>query len=147
MMLPQMYAKLAQYSSVLAALPELSDALRRNAQMSITEAFETLAQAPKTLTYANPVVIDADLGAEFRLTPTDGVAITISDPTPMVDGQIIVLTIINTFGVLGALSFGSNTKIGAAWVQPANGYRRTIWLSCDGSKCHEIGRTAVDVSN
>jgi len=146
-MLPQIFARLAQYTSALVALPEMSDAVVRNARLATVEAFETLASSPVVLTYASPVVINADLGSSFRLTPTNGAAITFGDPSPMVDGQMICITIINTFGVLGAVTFGANTKIGAAWTQPANGHRRTIWLECDGTYFHEVGRTAADVTN
>lgn len=110
------------------------------------------ASAP---TYGVAIAINALLGNLFVVTPTDGVAFAISVPTndpPAGQSQRIAVKILNTFGVLGVLTFTAGAggfRIGAAWVQPAIGFSRTIYFDWDqvADAWVESGRTAADVSN
>ena len=73
---------------------------------------------------------------------------TIGNPESLVAGQRITIRIKNTSGgALGTISFDTLYKLGAAWVNPANGFSRTIGFVCDGTNWIEVERTAVDVAN
>lgn len=105
------------------------------------------------LTYAAAMPVNAFLGNQFFVTPTDGVAFAFNVPTnspAATVGQCLSITIINTFGVLGAATFTGGAggfRIGAAWTQPANGFSRTIEFEWTGSVWKEVSRTAADVAN
>lgn len=96
--------------------------------------------------YGVTPTIDASLGNKFDITPTDGAGFTILNPTNATDGQRITITIKNTFGVLGVASWQAKFKM-PAWVQPANGFSRSIDFQYDGTNWIEVGRTAADVPN
>lgn len=101
-------------------------------------------------TYGPTVTIDLSQGAWFRITVTNGVAFTVSNPINVgsMSGPEIQITIRNTSGgAAGVLTFGALYKIGAAWVQPATANSRTIQFSFDGTNWIETGRSAADVSN
>lgn len=105
--------------------------------------FATARTAP---TYGTTIPIDAGLGNEFVITPTDGVAFTVSNPTNAAAGQRITVRVVNTFGVLGALTFGTAYKA-ATWTQPANGFSRAIDFQYNGAAWVEVSRTPADVPN
>jgi len=106
-----------------------------------------------TLTYAAVMAVNVALGNLFVVTPTDGVAFAFSVPTNPPTATVvqrIQVQIVNTFGVLGAATFTGGAggfRIGAAWVQPANGFNRTIEFEWSGSVWREANRTAADVAN
>lgn len=106
-----------------------------------------------TLTYAAVMAVNTALGNQFFVTPTDGVAFAFSVPSPAPGtgfGQRLGITIINTFGVLGAATFTAGAggfRLGAAWTQPANGFSRTIQFEWTGTVWKEVSRTATDVAN
>lgn len=97
-------------------------------------------------TYGTTIAIDASLGNEFVTTPTDGVAFQLNNPSNATAGQRITIRVRNTFGVLGALTFGTLYKA-AAWTQPANGFSRAIDFQYDGTNWIEVSRTPADVPN
>ena len=101
-------------------------------------------------TYGPVVTVDLSQGAWFRVTVTNGVAFTVSNPINVssASGIEIQMTIRNTSGgAAGALTFGALYKIGGAWVQAATGFSRSIQFTFDGTNWIETGRTAADVSN
>lgn len=100
-----------------------------------------------TPAYVANVAIDQRLGRSHLIVPADGVNFTITAPTHSVAGDIIIITIKNTFGVLGTLTFNSHYKLGAAWTQPALDFQRSWACLWDGTDCHELWRSAVDVTN
>lgn len=99
-------------------------------------------------TYGAAIVIDTALGDDFTITPTDGNTFGINTPTnPYLGGQRITIRIVNTFGVLGGITWGGQYKL-SAWTQPANGFTRSITFAYDGSsKWIEAARTTADVPN
>ena len=98
-------------------------------------------------TYGVTVAINALLGTDFNIVPTDGVAFTVSNPTSVVTGQHLYITITNSSGgALGVVTWGSAYKL-AAWTSPANGFSRSIEYRYDGTNFIEVGRTTVDVPN
>ncbi len=98
-------------------------------------------------TYGATVAISALSGTDFNIVVTDGNAFTIANPTSLVTGQHIFVTVKNTSGgALGAVTWGSAYKL-AAWTQPANGFSRSIQYRYDGTNLIEVGRTTVDVPN
>lgn len=100
-----------------------------------------------TVTYSANMVLDLRTGDEFYVTATNGTAFTFTYSNAL-DGNRFSVTIINTSGgALGAATW-TGFKLGAAWAQPANTFRRTIEFEVDGGGvAHEINRTAADVAN
>lgn len=106
-----------------------------------------------TLAYTSGVAMTPDwkLGATQVLTITDAVAFTLNAPstvpTAAPDGALLTLTIRNTSGgALGAATFNAVFKQ-AAWVNPANGFSRSITWRKQGVNWVEISRTPADVPN
>jgi hypothetical protein len=102
--------------------------------------------ARTTPTYGASVAIDASLGNEFDITATNGTAFTVANPTNATDGQRITITIRNTFGVLGAVTWDTLYKL-AAWTSPANTFSRSIDFKYNGTNWVEVSRATVDVPN
>jgi hypothetical protein len=109
---------------------------------------QRIVSGQSTLTYGTTVsVSDLGIANHFLLTPTDGVAFTISSPGGKVAGQCVTFTIKNTTGgALGAVTWGSFYKM-ASWVQPATGFSRSITFMCDGTNLIEVSRAAADIPN
>jgi hypothetical protein len=99
-----------------------------------------------TPTYGTAVTINVALGNEFVITPTDGVGFTVSSPTNSIAGERITIRIKNSFGVLGALTFGATYKA-SAWTQPLNGFSRSVDFQYDGTNWIQVSQTGVDVPN
>jgi hypothetical protein len=98
--------------------------------------------------YSASMTPDARLAYTFVITPTNGTAFTINAPSTGVQGQRIRITVKNTFGTLGAITFGSGMKLGsAAFNAPANGKNRSIDFEFDGTNWLEVGRSEADVTN
>ena len=99
------------------------------------------------LTYSATMTPAPALGNEQAITPTNGTAFTVNQPAVIPPaGDELTITVINTFGALGAATF-NGYKLGSAWTQPANGFTRSIRFRSNGTLYREVDRTAVDVSN
>jgi hypothetical protein len=126
--------------------------IKSGAPSSETDGYVVGSQGLRTaLTYSASIAPTTGAGNTwFWITPTDGVAFALtstdSSPNTAID---ITVTVKNTFGVLGAWTFGAQYKIAGAWVQPANGFNRSITFRYDIStgKWVELYRTAADVAN
>lgn len=106
-----------------------------------------LTQTEMALTYGTSVAVTANRARTFKVTPTDGVAFTILNPTGGVVGKIITIRVHNTTGgALGAVTWDTAYKL-AAWTNPATGFSRSISFEFDGSAWIECGRTTTDVPN
>lgn len=107
----------------------------------------------QTQAYSAAPVIDVAAGGGVLIVPTDGVAFVLGAPTfrglampAAMTGFDLYLTVKNTFGVLGAMTFNAVFK-SPAWVQPANGFSRTVTWSWNGTNWIETFRSAADVPN
>jgi hypothetical protein len=107
----------------------------------------------RTLTYSSPVSVDAAQGNVFNLSVTDASNFTINAPigTGVLPGQEISFRIFNSSGgAMGTITWQPTYHLAGAFVNPANGYNRTItFLAQDaqGGLLFESSRTAADVSN
>jgi len=100
------------------------------------------------VTYSASMTPNATPGRTQRISATDGNAFTINNPTNSQVGDILIVMIRNTSGgALGAATFAAGYKLGAAWVQPANGFSRSIQFLNDGTNWVEVSRAAADVAN
>ena len=98
------------------------------------------------LTYGVTIALDAELSHCYRITATNGVAFTISNPTNAMDGGWFVLDIKNSSGgALGAITFGAAFLLAGAFVNPANTKRRTIMFYFDATNWVEVARAAADI--
>lgn len=99
------------------------------------------------VTYSASMTINAASGNNHQISPTDGVAFTLNAPSNPRPGQHLRIIIRNiSGGVLGAATWNAVFKM-TAWVQPANGFSRSIEFIYTGSNWIEIDRTAADVPN
>jgi hypothetical protein len=101
-------------------------------------------------TWGASVAIDASAGNFFNIVATNNVAYTIANPTNASAGhnQWLLLRIKNTSGgALGAATFDTLYKLGAAWTNPANGFSRSILFTWDLTNWVEAFRSAADVAN
>ena len=101
---------------------------------------------PLAVGYSASITIDSSTGNSFSIAPTDGNAFTLNAPTNGTTGRRITVRVINSFGVLGAMAYGTNVKA-SAWAQPANGFSRAIDLQFNGTAWVEVSRTPADVPN
>jgi hypothetical protein len=101
------------------------------------------------LTYSGFVSPSMVLGNTFDLTPTNGTAFTMGNPSGGTDGDEITFTIFNTTGgALGALTWSANYKlVGSAWTQPATGFNRSVSFRRSGTLYYETARSSGDVPN
>lgn len=107
-----------------------------------------IASANFAVTYSAAMTIDASLGNIATITATNGTAFTINAPTNPVTGQKLTVRIRNTSGgALGVATWNAAFKMGAAWVQPATAFSRSIDFDYDGTNWVESDRTAADVAN
>jgi hypothetical protein len=98
--------------------------------------------------YGPIVAIDASLGNFQRLTATNGVGFTISDPTNLRTGQILILEIRNTSGgALGAIVLGASYRTAGALPAIATANNRKFAFEWDGVTLTEIDRSPADVPN
>lgn len=149
----------------------MSDSLWRSLIQSITQptaafAFSRVAlsgavldgasvsNVPNLITFNNvtitsPITPAASGGLWVRLSLTSNAAYTLNAPAGTIaPGSTLTVTVRNTIGgAAGAMTFAATYKLGAAWVQPANGFSRTIVFMWDGTNFVEISRTANDVAN
>lgn len=98
--------------------------------------------------YQATVAIDAAQGNLFRITATNNVGFTVSNPTNAATGKVLTVMVRNTSGgALGVLTWDTLYKLGAAWSQPATGFSRSINFEYDGANWVETTRGAADVAN
>jgi|GEM_PF-6115246 len=71
---------------------------------------------------------------------------TINNVTNRLAGQTITMSIKNETGGAMTTTWNEAFKLAGAWVDPANGKRRTITFYCyDGSNWEELSRSAADI--
>ena len=99
-----------------------------------------------TLTYGTSMALDVRSNNHFIVTATNGTAFAFTEPTNMRYGQTIDITVRNTFGVIGTITWPSSFKM-AAWTNPANGFSRSIELRWNGTNWVELNRTTSDIPN
>lgn len=88
------------------------------------------------------------------VTVTDGVAFTINaiSSVALLAGlnlsELFRLVIKNASGgIMGAITFPASIHLAGAFVNPLNGFNRTLTLQYDGVNWLEIGRSLADVAN
>jgi hypothetical protein len=98
--------------------------------------------------YDASIDIDAAAGSTFLIVATNNAIFTVANPTNPTSGQQIRIRIKNTSGgALGAVTWDTAFKLGAAWTSPANGYSRSIDFEYNGTNWVEATRSAADVAN
>ena len=118
-----------------------------NTQASIYRNGANLTQR-EVVTYSASMTPNQRNGRSHTITATNGTAFTINNPTNSVDGDLVTLMIRNASGgALGAATFASGYKLGAAWTQPADTFSRSIEFLNDGTNWVETFRSAADVAN
>lgn len=117
---------------------------KANRRFKVNQNFQLTAQ---TVTYSASMTIDAATGNIFTITATNAVAFTINAPTNATVGIPLRIRIRNASGgALGVATFNAVFKM-PAWVQPANGFSRTVDFDFDGTNWVEAFRSAADVPN
>lgn len=98
------------------------------------------------LTYSASIATDASLGNIFTIVATNGTAFTITSPTNVSKGQIIIYDIKNSSGgAMGAITWGATFLLAGAFTNPANTKRRTIQFYYDGTNWVENFRASADI--
>jgi hypothetical protein len=107
-----------------------------------------LARSISAVTYSGSMTPDATAADSFSIRPTDGNAFTVNPPSGSIFGQRIRVWIVNaTGGTLGSATWAAGYKLGSAWTQPTNGFRRYIDFESAGDSWYEAGRSVTDVPN
>jgi Pectate lyase superfamily protein len=103
--------------------------------------------------YAATTNIDPAAGRSHLIIPGNGNAFKIALSSGLPGGvyqtwagQILTVTVKNTFGVLGSVSHGAGFK-GTPWTAPANGFSRSKTFRYDGTQWIQISETTADVPN
>ena len=92
-----------------------------------TPDFGIRQQISQTLTYGTTVNTNLALGNYCIIVANNGTAFTIANPTNAQLGERLTYEIVNTSGgAMGAITWGANFVYRVAWVNPANGFRRTV---------------------
>ena len=100
----------------------------------------------KALTYSASITPDASLGNNQAIVATNGTAFTINAPTSPILGQTLTLDIKNSSGgAMGAITWNAAFLLAGAFVNPANGKRRTISFYYDNTNWVETNRAAADI--
>jgi hypothetical protein len=138
----------ASTTVTLPTLKPLASGYARGAlNVSKLSASTAISAGRVAVTYGASMTIDASAGNEFVITPTNGTAFTIQNPTSQVTGQRITIRLVNTTGgALGTVTWGSQFKM-AAWTSPADGNSRAIDFQHNGTNWIEAGRTSADIPN
>jgi len=104
------------------------------------------------LTYSTSIDTNAMAAKYHRIQVTDGVAFTIKNPTfgnaaPEIDirPEITYLIRNNSGGAMGVITWDTDFHLAGAFVNPANGYYRTITFTNFGSKWFEVSRSTADI--
>lgn len=106
----------------------------------------------RVLAYGVVVTPDAKWNANI-VSATDGVAFTINSPfgaPPVLAGTSATFRLViknASGGVMGLVTFGALLHLADAFVNPANGFNRSLVFQWDGASWLEIGRSAADVAN
>lgn len=119
--------------------------IRATRRLSILTSWRSARQV---VVYSAAMAIDSTVANSFSITATNAVAFTVNAPSGGEDGISIKIRIRNTSGgALGVATFAAGYKLGAAWVQPANGFSRVIEFEFDGANWVETFRSAADIAN
>lgn len=103
------------------------------------------------LTYSASITPDLSRANDFVITVTDGNPFTLNAPTnPSQDNQPVTITIVNNSGgAMGAITWNGAYRLAGAFVNPADGYERSITFRVVDSpwdtKLVEHHRTLADV--
>ena len=102
--------------------------------------------ATVVLTYGTTIAIDAGKGQCQKVTATDTVGYTISNPTNAVNGSELIFDIKNgSGGSMGTITWGNLYLLAGAFTNPADTKRRTITFYYDGTNWVEVNRAAADI--
>jgi hypothetical protein len=113
----------------------------------VIELGNALQHKQVALAYSANIATNARAGNAFVVTPTNGSAYTMTNPTNLVEGQFITYTQVNTTGgALGGCTWDTIFKL-AAWTQPATGFQRSITFKYNGANLIEVSRNTADVPN
>lgn len=97
------------------------------------------------ITYSATMATNAALGRFFKITATDTVAMTISNPTNATAGKVITYLLYNAGGgTMGTITWGALFKI-ATVTKPANNTMRALSFIYDGTNWVEFNVCASDV--
>lgn len=97
------------------------------------------------ITYATTMATNAALGRFFKITATDTVAMTISNPTNATTGKVITYLLYNSSGgTMGTITWGALFKI-ATVTKPATSTMRALSFIYDGTNWVEFSVCASDV--
>lgn len=92
-----------------------------------------------TPTYSASINIDASLSNIFEITATNGSAFTINNPINGVDGQVIVVRVFNTSGVvLGTQTWGTAYKTPITFTGLATATNRSVSFQYNGTAWYEV---------
>lgn len=100
------------------------------------------------LTYSAAISVDCLLGNYFKVTVTNGTAFQFNNPSGYQTGQELTFDIKNSSGgAMGAITWGARYALAGAFVNPANGKRRTItfYYDIDDDRFVEKSRAAADI--
>lgn len=102
----------------------------------------------KIVTYTTPMTFDMETGERFSITATNGTAFTINAPTNTgaIGAKLDVIIRNAAGGALGTATWNAVFKM-PTWVQPANGFSRSVQFVWDGTNWVETFRSAADVPN
>jgi hypothetical protein len=105
------------------------------------------AQGVEGLTYGATVTSDGSRYGIKRLTVTNGTGFTIANPTNPLTGTRLTYEIRNSSGgAMGTLTWGSDFRLGGAFTNPANGFRKTISFWYDSAAWMQDGAVSADVA-
>ena len=101
-----------------------------------------IARVLQSPTYGVNVAVDLSLGTIVTIVVTNNVAFTIGAPTNAVTGMEWILAIRNTSGgAMGVVTFNAAFKL-PAFVNPANGFQRSMHFYFDGTNHREVIRSS-----
>lgn len=96
--------------------------------------------------FGRHILLDASLANVFEVRPADSEPFAVDNPINPAAGQLITVRLVNTYGSLGSIAWGSAFRL-ASWAHPAVGYSRSITFVFDGACWIEVSRTPADVPN
>ena len=103
------------------------------------------ASRQDTVTYSASITLRANLYDQHYILVTNGTAFTINAPTGPSAFQTIIIDIRNgSGGAMGAITWDATFKMAGAFINPANGKRRKIAFTYDGTNWIEDWRMAAD---
>lgn len=130
-------------------IPLQGDALTVSKASRKVKIATALHTSKNNITFSSSMTPDSNLANIFQTFAGNAAAHAINAPTSANIGQQITIRISNVSGgALGVATWNAIYKM-AAWVQPANGYGRSITFFYDEATPGwiEISRTTVDIPN